>query len=104
MVSYTEQSKFLQTFINLCTTLRANAKTKFEKDLFKLMANSAFGKFIENSRLYLQINLATNSEELNKFCLQPFFQNTQYISPTLVAAISKPAKIPLDKPYAIGFR
>ena len=99
-----KQSKFLQNFINLCTSLRAKAKTKFEKDLFKLMANSAFGKFIENSRLYLQINLASNQEELNKYCLQPFFENTQFISPTLVAAISKPAKIPMDKPYAIGFR
>ena len=62
------------------------------------------GKFIENARLYLDLKLDSNSDELNKYCLQPFFQSTQFISSTLTAVISKPAEISMNKPFAVGFR
>ena len=94
----------MKSFIDLCTTLRAQSTSEFEKTLYKFIANSVFGKFIENARLYLDLKLATNSDQLNKYCLQPFFQSTQIISPTLTAVISKPAEISMDKPYAVGFR
>ena len=99
-----QQSNFLKEFIDLCTTLRAQSSSEFEKALYKFIANSVFGKFIENARLYLDLKLVSNSDELNKYCLQPFFQSTQFISSTLTAVISKPAEISMNKPFAVGFR
>ena len=99
-----QQSNFLKEFIDLCTALRAQSTSEFEKILYKFIANSVFGKFIENARLYLDLKLVSNADELNKYCLQPFFKSTQFISPTLAAVISKPTQICLDKPYAVGFR
>ena len=52
-----KQSKWLESYISFNTQKRNKAKNEFEKDFFKILVNAAFGKFLENVRNRLELEL-----------------------------------------------
>ena len=52
-----KQSKWLESYISFNTQKRNKAKNEFEKDFFKFLVNAAFGKFLENIRNLLELEL-----------------------------------------------
>ena len=66
-----KQDYIIRDYIELNTKMRAEAKTEPEKDIFKLMNNSLFGKSCENPLKYLEAKILTNDYEILKAVSKP---------------------------------
>lgn len=107
------QDNFLKPYIDLNTSLRQSSKTTFEKDFFKLLNNSIFGKTIENQRKQVDVKLVTKwSDNQNvtnkhltaeKLITKPNVKNITVFSENFVAIQLNHEKIVLDRPIYIGF-
>ena len=79
------QSPWLKQYIDFNTEKRKNAKNAFEKDFFKLMNNSVFGKTMENIRKRVDVRLVTDENKLLKLTSKPTYVSSKIFNENLVA-------------------
>ena len=84
------------------TKLRKEAKNEFEKDFFKLMNNSVFGKTMENVRNHRDIKLVTTEEKRSKLVSEPNYHTTKHFSENLLVIEMKKTKAKMNKPVYLG--
>jgi len=98
-----DQEDFLKPFIEKCTNERKKAVTVFEKNQFKKLCNSCYGKTIENVRDYISVVLHTSDKTLKKALSKHTFKSFAIIDENLVATSHKLPSIYHNKPFAVGF-
>ena len=96
------QSSWMEPYIRKNTELRKTAANSFEKDFFKLMNNSVFGKTIENIRKRQNVFLVDNREKASKLSCKPNFERATIFDRNLLAIHLKKTEIYFNKPVYVG--
>ena len=97
-----DQEAWLKPYIEMNNRLRTEAKNEFEKDFFKLMNNSDFGKTMENLRNHRDIKIVTTNERRSKLASEPNDHSTKYISKDLLIMEMKKTEVKMNKPIYLG--
>ena len=97
-----DQSPWLKQYIDFNTQKRTNAKNSFEKDFFKLMNNSVFGKTMENIRKRVDVRLVTSKEKLLKLTAKPTYVSSKIFNENLVAVHKIKETLTMNRPAFVG--
>ena len=84
------------------TKKRKEVKNAFQKDFFKLMNNSVFGKTMENLRKHRDIKLVTTDEKRSKLISEPTYHTTKRFSENVLAIEMKKTKVKMNKSVYLG--
>ena len=98
-----KQSDWLKKYIDFNTDRRKNAANSLEKDLFKLMNNSVFGKRIENLRKRVNVRLVNNAKDYVRYISKPTFVSQKMFCKNFVAIHEIKPVLTLNKPIYVGF-
>ena len=96
------QSPWLKQYNDFNTQKRTNAKNNFEKDFFKLMNNSVFGKTMENIRKRVDVRLVTNKDKLLKLTSKPTYVSSKIFNENLVAVHKIKETLTMNRPAFVG--
>ena len=97
-----KESQWLKKYIDLNTGLRTKARNEFEKDFFKLMNNSVFGKTMENIRNRVDIKLVNDKNKAERLAAKPNFKHCNIFSEDLTAIHMKKTFLTFNKPVYLG--
>ena len=96
------ESEWMKPYIDKNTNLRAMTKNNFEKDFYKLMNNSVFGKTMENLRNRVDVRLVNTKEKLRKLVAKPNFKSRKIFNENLVSVHMKKTSLLMNKPIYLG--
>ena len=99
------QEPWMAPYIMMNTELRKDAKSEFEKDFFKLMNNSVFGKTMENLRKRINVHLVKGTDiknKLMKLIAKPSFNAFKKFNENLVAVHMYKDTLKLNRPIYVG--
>ena len=98
-----DQSAWMKSYIDFNTQLRTKATNDFEKDFFKLVNNSVFGKMMENIRKHRNIKLVTSRElYLHTVRVKPNFKSGVLFGENLMGCEMGKIKVVMKKLVYLG--
>src|SRR5271156_96656 len=98
-----KQKPWLKPYIDFNNEQRSKATAECDKNFYKLMNNSFYGKTIEDVRKRQDIHLINNDEHrVIRYQSKPNFENTVSFTDTLKAVKMRRKTITFNKPIYIG--
>ena len=102
--SVINEEAWLKPYIEINTKLKTEAKNDFEKDFFKLINSSVFGKTMENVRKHRDIKLVATDKRIDQLVLEPNYHTTKWFSEDLLQIELKKVKVKMNKPVYLGLQ
>ena len=96
------QARWMKPFIDFNTNMRKQASSDFEKDFWKLLNNSAYGKTIEQVRNRQNVRIVTSMQEALRYNRKPTVQNVIPINSSTCVFLMKKKQVTLNKPIFVG--
>ena len=97
-----DQSPWLKTFLYCNTRLRTAATNDVEKDFFKLMNNSIFGKTMENIRKHRNIKLVMTEEKYFQTVIKLNVKSGVLFGENLMGCEMGKIKVVMNKPVYLS--
>ena len=99
-----EQECWMELYIRMNTEFRKQAKNDFEKNFYKLMNNSVFGKTMENLRNRVDIKIVRSNEKdkIRKLVASPLYARHVIFTNDLVGIDMHKSRLLLNKPVYTG--
>ena len=99
-----KQPDWLKKYIDFNTDKRKNTANSFEKDFFKLMNNSVFGKTMENLRKRINVILVNDAKNYVRYISKLSFISQKIFNRNFVAIHQiEPPVLTLNNPIYVGF-
>ena len=96
------QSRWMAPYINNNVSKRKAAKNTVEKDFYKLLNNSVYGKTMENVRNRRDIKLTRDEIKKMKLTNRPWFKGFKDLGDGLFSVEMAKKKVVMNKPIAVG--
>ena len=98
-----KESDWIKKYIDFNTEKRTNAANGFEKDLFKLMINSDYGKTMKNLQKWINVRLVTNEKDFLKYSSRPVHITHKIFDKNYATIHEIKPLLTLNKPIYVGF-
>ena len=91
----------MKKYIDFKTEKRKNATNDFEKDFFKLMINSVYGKTMENLRKRINVRFVNNEKDFLKYTSRPTYVTHKLFDKDFAAIHEIKPVLILNKPIYV---
>ena len=98
-----KQPDWMKKYVGFNTEKRKIAANDFEKDFFKLMISSVYGKTMENLRKRTNARLINNTENLLKYTSTPLYITHKIFGKNFATIHEIKPVLMLNKPIYVGF-
>ena len=97
------QSAWLVPYIDFNTKRRQEAKSPFERNFFKLLVNSLFGKLMQNLRSHSDARIVVDASQAKRLIAKPTFRSYKIISEDLTIVNMGRGEVLYNRPIYCGF-
>ena len=98
-----KQSDWMKRYIDFNTEKRKNAANDFEKDFFKLMINSVYGKTMENLWKRINVRLINNAKDFLKYTSRPTYITHKIFGENYASVHEIKPELILNNSIYVGF-
>ena len=98
-----KQSDWIKKYIDFNTQKRTKPANNFEKEFFRLMINSVYGKTMENLRKRINVRIVNNEKHFLKYTSRPTYISHKIFAKNNAAIYEITPVLTLSKPIYVRF-